>query len=155
MKWGLKRGISIDADSGPPRYVLWCCGGICNQLLNFFNIGCGHTVCEPFWSIQLNSTANGCRLFILCENHWDTFARIFGTWYFSYRQGCLRAGCREILTLKGVFWGSNSPLYLVIAGPVAVESGKQPGIKLSGACSKLSSDSITDSFQVSVILREA
>ena len=28
MKWGLKGGISIDADSGPPRYVLWCCGGI-------------------------------------------------------------------------------------------------------------------------------
>ena len=31
MKWGLKVGISIDADSGPPRYVLWCCGGICHQ----------------------------------------------------------------------------------------------------------------------------
>ena len=26
MKWGLKGGISIDADSGPHRYVLWCCG---------------------------------------------------------------------------------------------------------------------------------
>ena len=44
MKWGLKEGISIDADSGPPRYVLWCCGGICHQLLTFFQIGCGHTV---------------------------------------------------------------------------------------------------------------
>ena len=40
MKWGL----SIDADSGPPRYVLWCCGGICHELLTFFQIGCGHTV---------------------------------------------------------------------------------------------------------------
>ena len=45
MKWGLKEGISIDADSGPPRYVLWCCGGICHQFLTFFQIGCGHTVC--------------------------------------------------------------------------------------------------------------
>ena len=44
MKWGLKGGISIDADSGPPRYVLWCCGGICHQVLIFFQIGCGHTV---------------------------------------------------------------------------------------------------------------
>ena len=35
MKWGLKGGISVDADSGPPRYVLWCCGGICHQLLIF------------------------------------------------------------------------------------------------------------------------
>ena len=39
MKWGLKGGISIDADSGPPRYVLWCCGGFCHQLLTFFKIG--------------------------------------------------------------------------------------------------------------------
>ena len=44
MKWGLKGGISIDADSGPPMYVLWCCGGICHQLLNSFKIGCGHSV---------------------------------------------------------------------------------------------------------------
>ena len=34
---GLKGGISINADSGPPRYVLWCCGGICHQLLTFFS----------------------------------------------------------------------------------------------------------------------
>ena len=44
MKWGLKGGISIDADSGPPRYVLWCCGRICHQVLTFIQIGCGHTV---------------------------------------------------------------------------------------------------------------
>jgi len=44
MKWGLKGGISIDADSGPPRYVLWCCGGICHQPDTFIQIGSGHTV---------------------------------------------------------------------------------------------------------------
>ena len=38
------RGISIDADSESPTCVLWCCGGICHQLLTFFQIGCGHTV---------------------------------------------------------------------------------------------------------------
>ena len=46
MKWGLKGGISIYADSGPPRYVLWCCGGICHEVLTFIQIGCGHTVFE-------------------------------------------------------------------------------------------------------------
>jgi hypothetical protein len=40
----LKCGISIYADFGPPRYVLWCCGGICYEVLTFFQIGCGHTV---------------------------------------------------------------------------------------------------------------
>ena len=38
MKWGLKGGISIYADSGPPRYVLWCCSGICQQVLTFFKL---------------------------------------------------------------------------------------------------------------------
>ena len=37
-------GISIDADFGSPRYVLWCCGGIYHQVLTFIQIGCGHTV---------------------------------------------------------------------------------------------------------------
>ena len=44
MKWGLKGGISIYADSGPPRYVLWCCGCICHQPDTFIQIGSGHTV---------------------------------------------------------------------------------------------------------------
>ena len=47
FKFGSERGISIDADSGPLRYVLWCCGGICHQLLTFFKIGSGHTVGGP------------------------------------------------------------------------------------------------------------
>ena len=44
MEWGLKGGISIDADSGPPGYVLWCCGGICQENFTFIHIGSGHTV---------------------------------------------------------------------------------------------------------------
>ena len=44
MKGGLKGGISIDADCGPPRYDLWCCGGICHEVLSFIQIGYGHTV---------------------------------------------------------------------------------------------------------------
>ena len=50
MKWVLKGGISIDADSGPPRYVLWCCGGICHQVLTFIQVGYGHTVKSDFQS---------------------------------------------------------------------------------------------------------
>ena len=33
-----------DVDSGPPMYVLWCCGGICHQVFTFVKIGSGHTV---------------------------------------------------------------------------------------------------------------
>ena len=44
MKWGLKGEILFDADSGPLRYLLWCCGSICHQLLTFIQIGYGHTV---------------------------------------------------------------------------------------------------------------
>ena len=43
MKWGLKGEISIDADSGPLGYVLWCCGSIFQQLFTFIQIGSGHT----------------------------------------------------------------------------------------------------------------
>ena len=34
----------MDADSGPLRYVLWCCGGICHQPDTFIQIGPGRTV---------------------------------------------------------------------------------------------------------------
>ena len=80
MKWGLKGGISIDADSGPPRYVLWCCGGICHQLLTFFQIGCGHTVihcaetacyllADSWWHFILISLAFCCAGKILDIKH--------------------------------------------------------------------------------------
>ena len=46
---GLKGGISIDADSGPLRYVLWCCSGICHQPDTFIQIGSGHTVSALTW----------------------------------------------------------------------------------------------------------
>ena len=41
---GLKGGISIDADSGPLGYVLWCCGGRSQDFFTFIQIGSGHTV---------------------------------------------------------------------------------------------------------------
>ena len=48
MKWGLNGGISIDVDSCPPRYVLWCCAQLWWYLLPardiFIQIGSGHTV---------------------------------------------------------------------------------------------------------------
>jgi hypothetical protein len=44
MKCGLKEVISIDADSGPPRYEIWWCGGICHQPDTFIQIGSGHNV---------------------------------------------------------------------------------------------------------------
>ena len=50
----LKGGISIDADSGPPRYVLWCCGGICHQPDTLIKIGSRHTVQCHFISVGTN-----------------------------------------------------------------------------------------------------
>ena len=44
MKWGLKGGISIDTDSGPHGYVLWCCGSRSQDFFTFIQIGSGHTV---------------------------------------------------------------------------------------------------------------
>ena len=51
MKWGQQGGISIDADSGPLGYVLWCCGGRSQDFLTFVQICTGHTVSEE--EIQL------------------------------------------------------------------------------------------------------
>ena len=31
-------------DSGPLRYVLWCCGSICHDFFTFIQVGSGHTV---------------------------------------------------------------------------------------------------------------
>ena len=47
------KDISIGAVSGAPRYVLWCCGGICQDFFTFFQIGSGHTV---FW--HFNTSQN-------------------------------------------------------------------------------------------------
>ena len=73
MKWGLKGGISFDADSGPFRYVLWCCGSICYQLFTFIWICFGHTVTNKFpIVIFLNEKTNPAIL-----NH---FVSIYTVW---------------------------------------------------------------------------
>ena len=43
-------GISIDADSGPLGYVLWCCGSRSWEVLTFFQIGSGQT-----WKIRIKA----------------------------------------------------------------------------------------------------
>ena len=53
MKWGLKGGISIYGDSGPPKYVLWCCGCVCHEVLTFIQFGCGHTVLRNIFNCVL------------------------------------------------------------------------------------------------------
>ena len=62
MKRGLKGGISIDADSSPPRYVLWCCGDICHQPGTFIQIGSGHTVQRQTWFFL-----QSCRVTLECS----------------------------------------------------------------------------------------
>ena len=54
MKWGLKGGISMDADSGPPRYVFWYYGGICHEDFTFIQIGSSYTVLyKKMWKIEV------------------------------------------------------------------------------------------------------
>ena len=43
-KFGSNRGISIDEDSGPLGYVLWCCDSRSQDFFTFIQIGSGHTV---------------------------------------------------------------------------------------------------------------
>ena len=72
MKWDLKGGISIYADSGSPRYVLWCCVRICHQLLTFIQIGSGHTVylgCFGQSGLQRKKS----NLPYLSDNFWTKF----------------------------------------------------------------------------------
>ena len=45
MKRGLKGGISIDADSGPCRYVPSMYFDAAVVFVTFIQISCGHTVC--------------------------------------------------------------------------------------------------------------
>ena len=53
MNWGLKGGVSIDADSGPLRYVLWCCGSRSQEEFTFIQIGSGHAV-QQLWLWEPN-----------------------------------------------------------------------------------------------------
>ena len=63
----LKGGISIYADFGPLRYVLWCCGGICHEVLTFFQIGCGHTVAVSMPVLSFLSSLTQLRTFTSCK----------------------------------------------------------------------------------------
>ena len=50
-----KMGVSIDANSGPLRYVLWYCGSICHQLYTFIQIGESYCGALPFiWHLLIN-----------------------------------------------------------------------------------------------------
>ena len=70
MKWGLKGGISIDAGSCPPRYVLWCCGGICHQPDTFIQI------------VSAQWSKGPCRVIVIprfstvCGSVWTSFGDI-------------------------------------------------------------------------------
>ena len=82
-KFGSERGISIDADSGPLGYVLWCCGSRSQDFFTFIQISSGHTVqkqpTSPFITYY-------CRFFdkvtnFLASCHFVTFS-----WYIKRKQ---------------------------------------------------------------------
>ena len=116
MKWGLKGGISIYADSGPPRYVLWCCGGICHELLTFIKIGCGHTVALPskIHSIFLESSCQAdmktrfkwWKYFLLYSKTAETY-RVRCRWRILNLLSCLRLENTLLLTMSHFPWFSR------------------------------------------------
>merc|ERR1719219_233403 len=58
--------------------------------------------------------------------HWT------GSWWIRYLQSLLMGPSPDPTDGKGVFCSSSMALYLLMMGPVAVLSEKQPGMKLSG-----------------------
>ena len=54
MKLVLKGGISIDADSVPLKYDLWCWGSRSQEEFTFIPIGSGHTVFESVSLVRVN-----------------------------------------------------------------------------------------------------
>ena len=52
---GLKGGISIDADSGPHGYVLWCCGSRSQDFFTFIQVGPGQSI---LWNTAVISKKN-------------------------------------------------------------------------------------------------
>ena len=54
------------------------------------------------------------------------------SWWIRNLQSLLMGPSPDPLEGKGVFCTSNIARYLLMIGPAAVESGKQPGMKLSG-----------------------
>ena len=79
MKWGLKGGVSIDADYRPPGYVLWCCGGVCHQPDTFIKVGCGHTVRLAHY--QIPSYQSEARLFIADKNQYQGPENALVLWF--------------------------------------------------------------------------
>ena len=74
MKWGLKGGISMDADSGPPRYVFWYYGGICHEDFTFIQIGSSYTVLyKKMWKIEV--------WFVIFNNFVEICKYVLFTWY--------------------------------------------------------------------------
>ena len=62
-----ERGISINADSGPLRYLLWCCGSRSQEECTFIQIGSSHTVPNQLYFcalVYLNETLLTALIFV-------------------------------------------------------------------------------------------
>ena len=57
VNFGLRGGILIDTDSGPLRYVLWCCGSICHQLFTFCGLSAKWGVKTNYWTEKISVKA--------------------------------------------------------------------------------------------------
>ena len=90
---GLKEGISIDADSGPLRYVLWSSGSICHQPFTFIQIGSGYTVSHDIWFFFRFLNSQTCFI-----NIFDLFSNLglpgWPTWYGSENGSQHRNRCK-------------------------------------------------------------
>ena len=98
-------GISIDADSGPLRYVLWCCGSICHQLLTFIQIDYGHTVWLN-WKVQIYTRTY---LFDYVANsnlHFRTLSDTFYILEWVYSNGSCNQTCMDIQSIQRALYSN-------------------------------------------------
>ena len=104
MKWVLKGGISIDTDSGPLGYVLWCCGSRGQDFFIFIQFGSGHTVTrrlrfKTIFRIKWD------------RRHWKwpTCGTYVGCFHFFYQKNCF----------QGVGEGRGQLLWLLARGSIS------------------------------------
>ena len=81
----LKGGISIDADSGLLKYVVWCCGSICRQLLTFIQICSGHTVGAVLLKVGLFRKISWCSWWSSNLDAKSTFEMFWFYWHFLHQ----------------------------------------------------------------------
>ena len=93
MKWSLKGGISIDA--GPPRYVLWCCCGICQDFFTFLS--------DWLWPYTIQCFKNLFKHFLIQAIFFMNTFNVFFKWVFCANLALQRLHLKGFLGFMNCF----------------------------------------------------